>query len=102
MVIKQTNVFRKWLLGLRDKAARARLTSAIEVASRCGGFSDVKYTGCGVYEARFFFGPGYRIYYAPRGNDVILLVAGGDKSSQRRDIERAHAINAGLRGEESR
>ncbi|WP_321972459.1 type II toxin-antitoxin system RelE/ParE family toxin [Paratractidigestivibacter sp.] len=94
MVIKQTGYFGKWLQGLRDKNDMRRLVAAIEVASLCGGFMDVKYTGRGIYEARFHFGPGYRIYYASRGEQIILLVAGGDKGSQRRDIGNARRINA--------
>ena len=67
-------------------------------AEELGGFVNVKYVGGGVYEARLYFGPGYRLYYSSRGGSVLLLLIGGDKTSQRRDIRKARAIsNADLR-----
>lgn len=89
MVIKQTARFRKWLVGLKDRRARMRVTSEIAALAITGRFPDVKYVGDGVYEARFFIGPGYRIYYGLLGEAVLLLLVGGDKGSQRRDIARA-------------
>lgn len=94
MIIKKTEEFDRWLRRLKDGLAKDRIKAAIYEAGYDGGFADVKYVGKGVYEARLFFGPGYRLYYAPRGGAMVLLLAGGDKTSQRRDIQKAWAINA--------
>lgn len=96
MVIKQTERFRKWLVGLKDRRARMRITSEIAALEVTGCFTDAKYVGGGVYEARFFMGPGYRLYYGMIGNTVLLLLAGGDKGSQRRDIARARKALAAI------
>lgn len=93
MIIKKTEEFEKWFRKLGDRFARTRLALALLEAEELGGFANVKYVGGGVYEARFYFGPGYRLYYSPRGGSVLLLLIGGDKTSQRRDIRKACAIN---------
>ena len=67
MIIKKTEEFDRWLRRLKDGLAKDRIKAAIYEAGYDGGFADVKYVGKGVYEARLFFGPGYRLYYAPRG-----------------------------------
>ena len=78
--------FREWLSGLRDQLAvvrsRARLTRL-----RAGNFGDTRSVGTGVYELKIDHGPGYRVYYALDGATVVLLLCGGDKRSQQRDIE---------------
>lgn len=89
--LEQTKLFADWLAGLRDTAGRARIIKRL-VRLADGQFGDVKPVGGGVYELRMFFGPGYRVYFMKNGDLVILLLAGGDKNSQSRDIERAKQI----------
>lgn len=89
--IQQTAVFRKWLARLRDRRAAAIVAERIE-RLRDKDYGDVKSLSGGLFEARVHLGPGYRIYYAQRGAEVIILLVGGDKGSQRRDIERAKAM----------
>ena len=88
--ILQTETFEKWLEGLRDPATRRRLVLRIRKAS-LGQLGDVKPVGHGVFEMREFFGPGWRMYYLHRGELVIMMLGGGDKSSQASDIEAAKA-----------
>ena len=92
--ILQTDEFAKWLKRLKDAAARARILVRIRRLSLTEHFGDVKPVGDGIYEIRINYGPGYRLYYARRGSEVILLLVGGDKSSQQKDIEKAKKINA--------
>ncbi|MCK6598992.1 MAG: type II toxin-antitoxin system RelE/ParE family toxin [Bdellovibrionaceae bacterium] len=80
--------FRDWLDGLRDNAVQARIAVRIARAED-GNFGDHKSVGGGVYELRISFGPGYRVYYAIEGQKIILLLVGGDKSTQSKDIEKA-------------
>ena len=86
--VLRTTEFIEWLTGLRDIQARARIAKRIDRIAQ-GNLGDAKPVGDGVGELRFDFGPGYRIYYARRGNVVVMLLCGGDKDSQARDIERA-------------
>ena len=79
------NPFRKWLHALRDVHARARIRVRLNRV-RLGNFGDAKAVGGGVSELRVPYGPGYRVYVARAGNTVVLLLCGGDKSSQKRDI----------------
>lgn len=79
--------FEEWLLALSEQV-RKRVDARIDrVAS--GNFGDHHSVGEGVYELRLFFGPGYRIYYAIAGRQIVLLLAGGDKKSQTKDIQKA-------------
>ena len=82
--------FREWLYGLHDRAAFARITIRLERVE-LGNLGDHKSVGAGVLELRITHGPGYRVYYALDGNQVVLLLIGGDKSTQTRDIEAAKA-----------
>jgi putative addiction module killer protein len=86
--IKTTDEFDAWLDGLRDKKAQRRIAARLRKLS-FGLFGDVKPVGEGVSEAREHFGPGYRIYFTQRGNALIVVLAGGNKSSQQSDIELA-------------
>jgi putative addiction module killer protein len=79
--------FRDWLAGL-DVPARARIQARV-LRFETGNLGDNKSLGDGVWEARLVFGPGYRLYFAKVGQRVVLLLLGGDKSSQTKDIERA-------------
>jgi putative addiction module killer protein len=86
--IRQTDIFAAWFAELRDRAARARITTRIRRLS-LGNPGDVKPVGDGVSEMRIDYGPGYRIYFVRRGDALLVLLCGGDKRSQRRDIARA-------------
>ena len=97
MRIEVTGEFDKWLKGLRDLQAKERILERIR-RLRDGNAGDVKPVGKGVGEMRVSYGPGYRLYYAQRGKALILLLCGGDKSSQKEDIARAIAMVKGTRG----
>ncbi len=86
--VRQTDVFTDWFAGLRDREARARITVRIRRLS-LGNPGDVKPVGGGVSEMRIDYGPGYRVYFVGRGDTVVVLLCGGDKRNQDRDIARA-------------
>ena len=86
--VRQTERFVRWLEGLRDLRGRARVLARIERLIG-GNPGDAKPVGAGVSELRINFGPGYRVYYLQRGTKLIILLAGGDKSSQANDIDEA-------------
>jgi putative addiction module killer protein len=86
--IRKTETFAKWLDGLDDIRARARILVRIERLA-AGNPGDVKPVGEGVSELRIDYGPGYRIYYIKRGRSVVILLAGGDKRTQTRNIKTA-------------
>lgn len=89
--VRQTKRFATWLKGLRDDRARARILKRLDRA-RGGNLGDVASVGGGVSEMRIFCGPGYRVYFVQRGSELILLLCGGDKSSQAADIEEAKTL----------
>ena len=89
--IFSSDEFDGWFNGLRDRAGKARVSVRIERLA-AGNPGDVKPVGGGVSEMRIKFGPGYRVYYTTRGPLVILLLAGGDKSTQATDIAEAKRI----------
>ncbi len=86
--IRKTEHFANWLDNLRDIQAKARVMVRIERLAS-GNAGDVKPVGEGVSEMRINYGPGYRVYFIQRGSELIILLAGGDKSSQPRDIKTA-------------
>jgi len=86
--IRTTSVFNDWLDKLRDLRGRARIQARIDRLAE-GNPGDVKPIGCGVSEMRIDCGPGYRVYFLKRGRTLVVLLAGGDKSTQSRDIELA-------------
>ncbi|WP_304596514.1 type II toxin-antitoxin system RelE/ParE family toxin [Adlercreutzia caecimuris] len=96
--ILQTDEFAKWLKRLRDADAKARINVRIRRVSLTGNFGDAKPVGDGVFELRIDYGPGYRVYYSQRGREIVLLLIGGDKSSQQKDIDKAKKLNAEYKG----
>lgn len=86
--IRKTDVFVDWLDGLKDIRARARVLVRIERLA-AGNPGDVKPVSEGISELRISYGPGYRVYFKKRGKELIILLAGGDKSTQSKDIKTA-------------
>jgi putative addiction module killer protein len=84
----KSDEFDAWLSSLQDRIAKARIVQRIR-AAEFGHFGDTKPVGAGVHEMRVHVGPGYRLYYTRRAGQVYWLLLGGDKSTQRRDIEQA-------------
>jgi putative addiction module killer protein len=89
--IRTTESFATWLSGLRDLQARVRIQLRIDRVE-LGNFGDCASVGEGVSETRIHYGPGYRVYFVEREQTVTILLAGGTKKSQRRDIEQAKAL----------
>ena len=94
MQIRRTNEFAKWLSGLRDQQGRAKILARIDRLEE-GNPGKTRSVGAGVVEMKIDYGPGYRVYFIQRGDVVIVLLCGGDKSTQDSDIKRAKAL-AGL------
>lgn len=94
--LRQTDTFAKWLRRLRDKRARARILARLD-AVRLGNLGDCKTISGGIRELRIHTGAGYRIYFVQRGQLLILLLCGGSKASQKRDIERARRLSEELK-----
>ena len=91
--IRKTLVYAEWIDNLRDLQGRARILMRVERLA-AGNPCDVKPVGGGVSELRIHFGPGYRVYFTQRELDIVILLAGGDKSSQHKDIQTAlHLAN---------
>lgn len=89
--VRSTKRFNDWLHALRDQQARVRIVRRID-RLRFGNFGDAKSVGEGVSELRVDHGPGYRLYFTQFGPTLVLLLCGGDKSSQSRDIARAKSM----------
>ncbi len=90
-IFLKSDEFNSWLINLKDRVAKAKIALRIERASK-GNFGDCEPVGEGVYEMRIHYGPGYRLYFTQRDSVVYLLLSGGDKSTQKRDIKRAIAM----------
>jgi putative addiction module killer protein len=86
--IRETDDFKKWIRSLRDSIAKAKIASRIQ-RLKYGNPGDVKPVGEGVSEMRIDHGPGYRVYFVNRGNTIIVILCGGDKTTQQSDIDRA-------------
>jgi putative addiction module killer protein len=95
IVIYEKVAFTEWMRSLRDSAGRAKIASRIRRMA-FGNFGDATHVGQGVSELRIHFGPGYRVYFVQRGSEIVILLCGGDKGSQKRDIETAHKMAANL------
>jgi putative addiction module killer protein len=89
--VLETEAFIEWVNSLRDRATRIRLRRRLGKAMR-GNLGDVKPVGDGVWEMREFFGPGWRMYYLQRGDVLIVMIGGGEKSTQPADIAKAIAM----------
>jgi len=89
--IYTTEVFDAWFESLKDKQTSRRIQARIDRAEE-GNFGDHKAVGEGVFEMRIHHGPGFRVYFIQRGLEIVILLAGGDKSSQSQDIETAHEL----------
>jgi putative addiction module killer protein len=89
--IQQTEIFAKWLISLRDVRAIARILARLD-SVRLGNLGDTKTVGDGVSEFRIDVGAGYRVYYTRRHRVVVILLCGGDKSTQNKDIVRAKLL----------
>jgi len=90
-MIQTTDAFDDWFAGLRDKLAEKRIQARIRRAE-LGNFGDCEPVGEGVSEMRIHYGPGYRVYFTQRGMEIVILLAGGDKSTQSKDIKTALEI----------
>ena len=91
--VQQTSAFERWFGKLRDRIAKARIAQYFDAAMARGSLSgDLKPVSDGVTEVRFDIGPGYRVYLTQEGNRLVLLLVGGDKSSQERDIKKAKRL----------
>ena len=91
MEVVYTEIFEAWVRRLRDQRARASIITRMERIED-GNFGDYRSVGGGISELRINVGVGYRVYYTIRGNTVVILLCGGDKSSQQRDIRRARQM----------
>ena len=89
--LQSTEVFDQWLRNLKDRKGRARILARLESA-QLGSLGDIRAVGDGVREMRVHIGPGYRVYFAQKGRVLLLLLCGGDKSTQARDITKARHI----------
>ena len=87
----QSSTFRRWVRGLRDRRAVARINARLRNVS-LGNLGDVRSVGQGIHEMRIHYGPGYRLYFIREGRSVVVLLCGGDKDSQSRDIESARRL----------
>lgn len=91
----KSDAFDAWLLGLKDHIGKAQIALRLDRAAK-GNFGDCEPVGEGVSEMRIHYGPGYRVYFTRRGAVVYLLLLGGDKSTQKRDIKRAMEMASSL------
>jgi putative addiction module killer protein len=89
--VAQSDEFRAWLNSLRDQIVRARIGARIQRAKE-GLLGQTRALGSGLEEMKLDFGPGYRLYFARRGSQIVVLLVGGDKSTQSRDIEMARRV----------
>ncbi len=93
--IRETDFYHEWFETLKDKRAKARIDIRIRRVS-LGNYGDVRPVGKGVSELRIDYGPDYRVYFIRRGNIVVILLCGGDKSTQATDIRRAQELAEAL------
>ncbi|MFP4332985.1 MAG: type II toxin-antitoxin system RelE/ParE family toxin [Campylobacterales bacterium] len=97
-IVKQTNIFSKWLAKLRDTQGKVAVLRRVD-RMKLGNFGDYKSVGKNINELRIPTGPGYRVYYTQKDDEIIVLLIGGDKSSQNDDIKKANEILKELNNE---
>ena len=90
-IVRKTDVFKKWMKKLKDAIAKAHIDRRLDRLSR-GNPGDMKPIGEGCSEMRIDYGPGYRVYYKDTGQEIIIILCGGDKSTQQEDIDRAKRL----------
>jgi putative addiction module killer protein len=95
ITIRETEYFKMWIRGLKDRITQAIISARIRRIST-GNFGDSKSVGSGIFELRIDYGPGFRVYFTKRGQEIVILLCGGNKSTQRRDIETAKQIAQNL------
>lgn len=95
MKIRETEAYKKWFKKLRDTVAKARILVRLRRVS-LGDFGEKRDLGGEISELKFRFGPGYRIYYTIRNGEIVILLAGGDKSTQENDIAKARQLARNL------
>jgi putative addiction module killer protein len=91
-IVKRTPEFDEWIDGIRDNVTKIRLKRRLDKAER-GNMGDIKPVGEGVYEMREFFGAGWRMYYVQQGDVIIVMLGGGNKSTQQGDIAKAISLS---------
>jgi putative addiction module killer protein len=96
MQIRKTDVYAEWIDNLRDLQGRARILVRVERLAS-GNPGDVKALSGGVSKLRVHFGPGYRVYFTQRGHDIVILLAGGGKSTQPKDVQTALQLAKNLK-----
>ena len=89
--IRRSNIYIKWLKKLQDRVGKALIAERIS-RLQSGNAGDVRFVGDGIFELRIHYGPGYRIYCKDTGKEIIILLCGGDKSTQQEDVEKAKKI----------
>jgi len=95
ITIRETDSFKKWIRGLKDKVTQSIITARIRRVS-AGNFGNVGPVGDNISELRIDYGPGFRVYYTQKGQEIVILLCGGNKSTQNRDIETAKQIAKNL------
>jgi putative addiction module killer protein len=95
ITIRETEDFKKWIRGLKDRIAQSIIVARIRRIS-VGNFDDSKPIGDNIYELRIDYGPGFRVYFIRQGQNIIILLCGGDKSTQTRDIEAAKRLSQNI------
>ena len=91
IVVRKTDIFSKWFNKLSDRKAKARIQARID-RLEMGNFGDICSVGGHISELRIFYGPGYRVYFVQQNSTVVILLSGGDKSSQHSDIKKAKEL----------
>jgi putative addiction module killer protein len=93
--IKTTNIFDEWFTTVKDKTHRTRILKRFDNV-QLGNFGKYESVGSNLFELKFLFGPGFRIYYTIKENLIVLLLCGGDKSTQKKDIDKAKIMQKAL------
>ena len=94
-IFQKSDEFDVWLAGMKDHVGKAQIALRLDRAAK-GNFGDCEPVGGGVSEMRIHYGPGYRVYFTRRGNEIVILLVGGDKSTQDADIKTAQELARNL------